>query len=220
MARSFIIRNRVNFLRKQKKSYSEINKITGISKSTISDWLSEKDWSIEIKNKLSQKTRLNILKANEVRLAQKILRDKKYIKDAQKEYEILKYDPLFLYGLGIYWGEGDKKDRNRVAVTNTDPNMLRIVAKFYRNCLKIEEDKLRVALFLYGDIDVDTAIKFWSDLLSINPKQFIKTQILQSRARLTKTKSKYGICTFYCSNTEQSIKILEWIRLLSLDLRV
>ncbi len=220
MTRSSIVHNKVIFLRKKQKSYNEINKITGISKSTISDWLSEKDWSVKIKNDLSKKTRLNILKANEVRLAQKILRDKRYIYEAQKEYKIMKYNPLFLYGLGIYWGEGDKKDRHRVAITNTDPNMLRVAVNFYRNCLRIEEDKLRVALFLYNDININTAVKFWSDLLSVNPKQFIKTQILQSRAKLTKTKSKYGICTLYCSNTEQSIKILEWIRLLSLDLRV
>ncbi len=220
MSRSSVYKEKVDLLRRQNKSYDEISKETGIAKSTLSDWLSSKDWSIKIKEELSKTTKLNILRANEVRLAQKKMRDKKHIEDARKEYKILKHSQLFVYGLGIYWGEGDKKDRNRVAITNTDPNMLRIVAKFYRNCLKIEEDKLRVELFLYDDINVATAINFWSDLLSIDTNQFIKTQILKSRAKLTKTKSKYGICTIYFSNTERSIKILEWIRLLSLDLRV
>ena len=107
-----------------------------------------------------------------------------------------------------------------VAVANTDPNLLNVVAKFYRKYLSLDESKLRIALFIYKDIDEKFAIKFWSKLLHVPKTQFIKTQVLESKARLTKTKSKYGICSLYFSNTEFHIKIMEWIRLLSLDMRV
>lgn len=57
-------------------------------------------------------------------------------------------------------------------------------------------------------------------LTKVPKSQFIKVQILESRAKLTNAKSKYGICCLYFSKTEFHIKIDEWIRLLSLDLRV
>ena len=135
-------------------------------------------------------------------------------------YKKFKNDPLFIFGLGLYWGEGDKKSGNMVAVTNSDPNILSVIAKFYRKYLSLDESKLGIKLFIYKDINIDFAIDFWSKLLKIPRNQFIKVQILESRAKLTKTKLKYGICTLYCSNTEFHIKIREWIRLLSLDMRV
>ncbi len=211
-------------LRQQRKSYSEIQKLTKIPKSTLSDWLSEEDWSIKIKDELTvhhlKNYKHNLTKALEVVAEKKRLRHDTFRSEAKILYEQLKNDPLFLFGLGLYWGEGDKRSGDVVAVANTDPNLLRIIAKFYRKCLKVEEGKLRIALFIYKDINIKYAMEFWSELLQVPQSQFIKVQVLESRAKLTKTKSKYGICSLYFSNTEFHIKILEWIRLFSLDMRV
>jgi len=68
-----------------------------------------------------------------------------------------------------------------------------IVANFYRQCLGILDSNLRIGLFIYEDIDQETVIKFWSEKLNIPRSQFIKVQILKSRSRLTKNKSKYGM---------------------------
>ncbi len=98
--------NNVIALRKQNKSYSEIKKLTKISKSTLSDWLSKEDWSVKIKKELSERqvlaNRLNIIRANEVRAKQMMIREARYIKDAHEEYLQLKNNALFIYGLGIY----------------------------------------------------------------------------------------------------------------------
>lgn len=214
----------VLLLRSRKKSYSEINKLTKIPKSTLSDWLSDEDWSIKIKDELADKHLINykpnLLKSMKILAEKKKLRHVKFCKEAFVTYNKFKNDPLFSFGLGLYWGEGDKKSGNSVAVTNTDPNMLRVIASFFRKYFSVDESKLRVRLFVYKDIDVSSAKKFWSELLQVPQNQFIKIQVLESKAKLTKTKSKYGICSLYCSNTEFHIKIMEWIRLLSLDMRV
>lgn len=222
MSHSSGTKNKVYVLRQKSLSYSEIQKLTKIPKSTLSDWLSDEDWSIKIKNHLTEKHlknyKLNLIKAIEVMTAKKEERYKRYRTEALIYYKKFKKDPLFCFGLGLYWGEGDKKSGNMVAVTNSDPNILLVVAKFYRKYLQIDEGKFGIKLFIYNDININFAINFWSKLLNVPKKQFIKVQILESRSKLTKTKLKYGICTLYFSNTEFHIKIMEWIRLLSLDL--
>lgn len=224
MTHSSLEIERVKNLRLKSFSYSKIQKITKISKSTLSDWLSDEDWSIKIKNNLIEKNLIdykpNLIKSLKVIEKKKKERYDKFHKEALLDYFRFKKDTLFSFALGLYWGEGDKKSGSCVAVTNTDPNLLKVVAMFYRKYLKLDESKLRISLFIYKDIDTNFAIKFWSKLLKVPRKQFIKVKILESRSRLTKTKLKYGICTLYFSNTEFHIKIREWIRLLSLDMRV
>lgn len=207
-------------LRKQGKNYNEISSKLNLSKSTISNWFAKKPWSEKIKSDLNslriKAAKKNLSKANITRLNNLLLKRKEYINEARIEFNKLVKNPLFLIGLGIYWGEGDKTDNGRVAVINTDPELLKIVVKFYRQCLNISENSLRIGLFIYEDIDQNKATKFWSKKLKISQSHFIKIQILKSRSKLTKNKSKYGICSLYFSNTKLNVKIHEWINLLSI----
>jgi predicted transcriptional regulator len=211
-------------LRKLGLSYSEINKHLGISKSTLSSWFSKKDWSKKIENihiKNQKKILSKSLKSARLVLKKlKIERDRDFIKEAKTEFTNLKSKPLFLVGVMAYWGEGNKANGSRVALANTDPVLLEIAVNFYRKCLKVPESSLRVELFIYEDIDILKVKKFWSMKLKIPTSQFIKVQVLKSRSKLTKRRSKYGVCSIYFSSTKQIIKIREWIRLLGVEMRV
>ena len=212
--------NQAVVLRKNGQSYDLISKKLSISKSTLSSWFSHQQWSDEVKNNLNllrlKKSKKNLIKANLVRINNQKDKRVSYIREARFEFKKLINNPLFLVGISIYWGEGDKTDNGRVAVINTDPELLKTVVKFYRECLRISDDKLRVGLFIYEDIDQNIAVRFWSDKLKISKRQFIKIQKLKSQSRLTKNKIKFGICSLYFSSTMFSIKIHEWIRLLSI----
>lgn len=207
-------------LRKQGKSYATISNELNLAKSTISNWFTKKSWSEKIKSDLNisrlKVANKNLSAANFTRINNLTKKRENYTNEAQIKFKQLIKNPLFLVGLGIYWGEGDKTDNGRVGVINTDPELLLIVANFYRQCLGILDSNLRIGLFIYEDIDQETVIKFWSEKLNIPRSQFIKVQILKSRSRLTKNKSKYGICSLYFSNTEFNVKIHEWIRLISI----
>ncbi|KKT72320.1 MAG: hypothetical protein UX02_C0009G0007 [Candidatus Moranbacteria bacterium GW2011_GWC1_45_18] len=210
------LQSRARKLRLEGKSYSCISKVLSIPKSTLSDWFSASKWSSDIKDELInvRHKNNNLVAANEERLRRVKQRHLLYLDEARKEFEVLKKDPLFLVGISLYWGEGEKTNSGRVSVVNTDPNMVKIMARFYRECLNISEDQLRVGLFIYKDLNEEYILDFWSKTLGISRKQFIKTQILESRTPISRRRSKYGICSLYCSNTELSIKIREWIRLL------
>lgn len=208
-------------LRKRGKSYSEIKSELAIPKSTLSDWLSKEKWSESVKtkinNKNSPKNIARIFSMNKTRAANKVIRDKQYLSDADVEYQNFKNNSLFIAGLTIYWGEGEKYGGWRISVVNTDAKMLQVVIRFYREILKVDESKIRAGLFVYQDLDPVSVQKYWSKMLDLPTSQFIKTQILKSKIRPGKKKSQYGMCNVYVGGTELKIKIMRWIELFILD---
>ena len=206
-------------LRRSGYSYNYISKTINVPKSTLSGWFSRYDWS-KVLTKTHNCERLkkfDLSPANNARRENDQKRHAAYTYEAQRQFEDLKTNPLFNLGLGIYWGEGDKTNNGRVAVINSDPNLIKTAVNFYENCLRIPKDKLRIGLFLYPDLDKKTIINFWAKYLEIPRKQFIKIQLLPSRSNLTKRKLQHGICSVYFSSTELSIKIHTWIDMLSRD---
>jgi len=97
-------------LRKEGNSYVLISTKLGISKSTLSNWFGKKNWSNTIKSKLNysrlKMAKKNLLVANLVRSKNQLERRKKYLVEAKLEFNQLIKNPLFLIGLGIYWGRG------------------------------------------------------------------------------------------------------------------
>lgn len=210
-------------LRRQGKSYNYINKKLGIAKSTLSGWFSDKEWSQKVKMNLQKQKRnttpQNIIKLAQIRKRKKKERYNKYKREAKKEFCQLKSNPLFLTGLSIYWGEGEKANQGRVSVINSDVNMQKVVVNFYRKCLKIPQKKLRIALFIYPDHDENTIKDYWASNLNIPKSQFIKTQVLNSRSKRTNNKLKNGICNLYFCSTEIHVKIIKWLELIGEELR-
>lgn len=208
-------------LRKKRKSYSEIKSLLNIPKSTLSDWFSGEKWSESIKIEINKKSsprniaRINLM--NKTRATQKIIRDTQYLKEADTQYMKLKNNPLFIAGLTIYWGEGEKYGNWRVSVVNTDVEMLRVVMRFYREILKVDEHKIRAGLFIYEDLNPTLVKKYWSQKLNLSSDQFIKPQILPSKIRPGKKRSEFGMCNIYVGGVELKLKIMRWIQLFILD---
>ena len=224
MVRNKRLYQKAKVLRENGKSYSEINKALHLAKSTISVWFSDQKWSRSIKMQLIERhkgeARNQLIRLNLLKRIKTLERHKGYREEAELEYERIKNNYLFVVGLSIYWGEGEKGEKGRVSVVNTDSDMLQVVVNFYRKILKVPESKLRVALFLYKDINERKALNFWSRKVKIPKSQFIKTQKLQSRSVLTRRRSINGICNVYFCDTKLNIKINEWIKLLASEMRV
>ena len=132
-------------LRKSGNSYSEIKAELGVAKSTLSDWLNKKPWSDSIKkdlnNKYLPKNRYRIMLMNKSRALKKIKRDSRYLREANAQYNKMKNVPLFIAGLMIYWGEGEKFDTGRIAVINTDAKMIQVMINFIILILKVPKHK-------------------------------------------------------------------------------
>ena len=208
-------------LRKEGRSYSEISLETGIAKSTLSDWFSKEQWSQSVKvnlnNKYSPKNRARILLMNKSKTLKKEGRYDTYQQEAVFQYRKIKRNPLFIAGISIYWGEGEKFNTGRVSVINTDTEMMQVMIAFYRKILKVPESKIRAGLFVYEDLDPTRVQSHWASLLQLSQNQFIKTHILPGKRKPGKKRSVWGMCNIYVCSTELKIKMMRWIKTFALE---
>lgn len=110
---------------------------------------------------------------------------------------------LFGIGIGLYWGEGNKANRNTVKLGNSDPKLLKIFIEFLIKFFKIDKNDLRFHLHTFTDINLDDAFNYWVGELKIKKEQFYKpTVTITGKLGNYRNKSKYGVLTVYYANTK------------------
>ncbi len=211
-------KNKAILLRKQGKSYNEIAKILNVPKSTLSLWLRSVGMPSKIKEKFWNKTRKNwaenITKFNKKRA--KIAKEKaKQIQNlTSKDIGKISKRELFLIGIALYWAEGHKKSRWRLDFSNSDPLMIKLIMRFFREICNIKEDKFSATAQIHPNITSEKAINYWSKITKIPKKQFLKTY-----TRVTPTSKRkrafntlpYGTLRISISNVEMTNKMKGWI---------
>lgn len=111
----------------------------------------------------------------------------------------------FLYGLGLglFWGEGNKVNKNSVRLGNTDSGMIKMFLRFLHHCYEIDERKLRFGLQVFSDVDPQIAKEFWVRELGVSESVFQKVVVTPSRSAGTyRHKNQFGVLTIYFSNTK------------------
>lgn len=203
-------------LRRKCKSYSQISEVLKVPKSTLATWFKDQEWSREIRDRLGAEQSLAypkklkaIIKSNKERWAKK---HQEYRDLGEKDFNNLKSDPLFLAGVMLYWGEGDKSSKySRLKLSNTDPNMIRIFYLFLKKTIKISPERIFIWLLLYPDLNDDMQKIFWSRATGIPLLQFKKSIYIKGR-HPTKRLS-YGVCNIYVQSREFKEKMDTWIKL-------
>src|SRR3989338_199508 len=109
-----------------------------------------------------------------------------------------KDERLFGLGIGLYWGEGNKANKNIVKLGNSDPELLKVFIKFLTTFFKINGRSLKFHLHLFSDINVEEATSHWAKELNVRRSQFYKPTITQTGKLGTyRKKSTYGVLTLY-----------------------
>lgn len=206
-------------LRKQGKSYNEINKILGIPKGTLSDWFQDlrfsKDIKIKLINEAKNKWARNITDYNKKRAAI-ILEGARKIQDIEsKKIKNISNKELWLLGTALYWAEGSKRERWQVRFTNSDPNMVRFMMYYFRNICNIKEEKFRLTLQIHPNVSEEKAKRYWSNIAEVPPSQFYKTLIAISKASKNKRDPKrlpYGTLRISISDVNAVNRIKGWLK--------
>ena len=202
-------------LRKKGLSYNEISQKTGVSKSTLSEWFSKKKFSVFVKKQLTSEAveksthRIEVLNKERGRALE--AKYKKASATATALFKTLKGSSLFLAGLMLYWGEGDRKSKGLVRLSNTDPKMQRVFVRFLEELCGIESTKIKGYFILYPDLKVDEMLDFWSRRIKLPKSQFSKPTVIKGKSN--KRTSKYGICTVFVASTYFKVMILQWLDL-------
>lgn len=171
------IKQKAIALRKEGYSYTYINSITHISKSTLSDWLAGIPY---------QPNRHTINVIGNARAASG--RKKHLIKietldraksQAAKDISSISKRDLFMLGLAIYIGEGSKSN-NIIRVVNADLRIIRLMIKWFEKICSANIDQMRIRLYLYPDNDEKKCIEYWSKNTQVPISQF-HTSIIDRR---------------------------------------
>jgi hypothetical protein len=193
-------------------SFKEIARVVGVAPSSVSLWVRdvpltpEQLESLRMRNpaynrQLRGATR-NAERGRERRLAY------------QEEGGALarRGDVLHVAGAMLYWGEGDKGSRNSARLCNSDPEVLRLFARFLRECLDVPDDRMRVTCHLFADhLARQREIEqFWLDTLELPRTRLCKSFVnVYSKYSQKKRKNKlpYGTArlTVHSMRVAQSI---------------
>ena len=118
----------------------------------------------------------------------------------------IKDSKLLGLGLGLYWGEGNKKNKNSIRLGNSDPRIIKKFTEFLIKIFRINKEKLRFGLKIFYDMSEKETLNFWLKELEkfgINKSQFFRVTITPSRSIGNyREKSKFGVMTVHFANTK------------------
>jgi transposase-like protein len=120
-------------------------------------------------------------------------------------------EALHAAGVMLYWAEGTKH-RNRVGLSNSDPELVRFFVRFLRTYYAVADESIRVTCHLFADhLARQREIEqFWLDTLELPAASLCKSIVnVYSKDSQKKRKNKlpYGTCrvTLFRTAVVQSI---------------
>ncbi|MDB5181076.1 MAG: hypothetical protein JWO54_839 [Candidatus Saccharibacteria bacterium] len=116
---------------------------------------------------------------------------------------------LFGMGVGIYWGEGNKKNINTVRVGNTDAKLIKVFIDFLIIICGVKPNKIRYGLQVFTDVEENVALHYWLNELNITRNQIMPTisRINSGKIGTYKIKNQFGVMTVYVFNR----KLRDWL---------
>jgi len=185
-------------LRSKGASYKTIGIKFSVAKSTISYWLRDHDdgGARENKNKEWLK-RIQPLGA----LANKKIREERLVEIQRKVADEVnnfssdkgQFSEKALLSM-LYWAEGSK-GRCGVTFVNTDPQLICLFIRLFRQIFNVSEDKFRIRLHLHYYHKESEERKFWSALTNVPESQFTKTYRKRRGTNKIFRKNSHGICS-------------------------
>lgn len=207
-------------LRRNGKSYQKISKLTGISKSTLSNWFNGVPWSNQTKEKLSKTARKNA-KERMTLISHQRRNNLKRIylanqREAKNQFTKFIKERLFIAGMTIYWGEGDSKLENGIIrASNSDPAMIKLFYEFLKAYLPEIVHRSRMYLILYPDLNDMDCRQYWSKKVGIPLDRFIKSSYIKGKHPTNRL--SYGIGTLAINSRAYKEKIITWLNLIKIE---
>jgi len=174
-------------LRKQGASMSEIATILGVSKGSVSIWCRDIVLTNAQKNNLKKK----MIKAGhkgrmmgaESNKNKKLKMVREYENRGRLEFSNLSKKERFLIGIGLYWGEGVKTHNSATGFSNSDPQSILFMKKWFQECLDVDSSRFIPRIYLNQSHEgrEKEVLRFWSNLLELPTSQFGNTVFIKTK---------------------------------------
>lgn len=182
-----------------------------VSNSTISCWCSGIELTPSQKDRIKEKQRnFKLIKY----LINKSIEDEKRARAwAKEKAELISNDNLenlILSGVMLYWAEGYGSVGKSAGFTNTDPQMIKIIMRFFREVLGVEDKKIKIMIRIEKRNDVERAMNYWSEIVKLPLSNFHRTEILKTK----NNKYPNGMCRITVYDVSVRRKINNLLKLI------
>jgi hypothetical protein len=176
-------------------SYAHLQRATGIPSSTIRNWCAADHVGTKWDTLINTNERVRQeLKSSEVPVIKKVY-------NFTGEY-------AKLYSALIYWCEGSKYPAsNAVTLVNSDPNLLRFFITLLRRAFTLDESKFKVHLQIHTTHSYVKTSRYWSKLLQIPVRQFIKPTTTSPKGKKHRV-HYFGTCTLKYQDYRLLLKLM------------
>jgi hypothetical protein len=175
-------------LRKTGKSYREIRSVLNVSKGTLSGWLNNFPLS-PAQLTASKHKRVETYIATRKRNREVLLKNI-YEEQKLKILPLSKRD-IFIAGIFLYLGEGGKTTLSELALSNTDPAIVKSFIVWLKS-MGVDVSRTYFRLHLYKDMNPEKEIMYWCDQLGVARSQFRNSYIKKSNLIDITYKNGYG----------------------------
>lgn len=199
-------------LRQQGWSMNEIRKKLGVAKSSVSLWVRNIQLTDSQKQQLSEKgIKKEVIERRRItRLTKENARRQIIVDKAKNEIHDLSWKELKLIGIALYAAEGGKTG-GVARFSNGDPNLIKVMMKFFRVICKVPKEKFRGYIHIHPHLDTKRAENYWSSISGIPLSQFYKTYCKQNKSSKNKRDSlPFGTFDIYICNTELFLRMKGW----------
>jgi len=167
-------------MRRQGYSYSEIQQVVGVSKSSLSLWLKDLALTEDHRIAIEQRKVAGRARTAEALRGRRMARQEHTSQAAAGQIQDLAESELFVAGVVAYWAEGAKSKPwtagQRVIFTNSDPGMIRLFLAWLQ-LIGIGPKRLSFAVSIHESADVEAAVGFWAGVVGVPPKRFMRTTL-------------------------------------------
>lgn len=194
---------RARALRSQGFTMDEIAEQVGVSKSSVSLWTRDVEFVPRECESRRFGARNRAPNALQRRKAEQIER---LLAEGRERIGELSDKEFLVAGAALYAGEGAKRD-GELKFANSDPDMIAFFCAWLRKFFLVDEQRLRVRLYLHQGLDLDAALEFWSRVTGIPLAQFVKPYRAIPDAGVRNNKHVYGCAAvaYGCTRTHRAI---------------
>lgn len=202
----YIIDKAIELRVKHKMTVPEIAECLGYSKATVNGWL--EDYPLEGRTEKQGKAQIAAAEANRKNAA--VLRQAAYDEGLLQAPELFK-DEFFREFVCMYIGEGSKKDRNKIAIVDSDVAVI-VLAHYWIKKLSNPENKFFYALQIHKDHDEEEIKAYWAQALGID-STIIHTTRKSNSGELSgrKFRSQWGLLSIQANDTYFMSKMQAWM---------
>jgi hypothetical protein len=137
------------------------------------------------------------------------LREQAYTEGSESFQTLCASDPTFRDFVCMYVGEGYKRSRNAVAISNADPRVVAIATRWLR---ALSHKRLRFSVQYHADQDPRELAEFWASTLGVDPgdvRMQRKTNSGQLGGRVWRC--RYGVMAVTACDTLLRARLQAWM---------